>query len=160
MGPSRSTTGVQTMAKAAGTLLLAWLWLAGTPPDAAACSCMPAGPPCEAFWKVHAVFVGRVLAMAEQPSPPWTPGEPLPFGLGVKVTLAVVERLSGDSGDQPTIEITTGRDEGACGYLFEVGRDYVVFARKTEGRALLSTNICTRTRPVGQAAAGRGSTDG
>jgi len=152
MGPLRSPTGVQTMAKAAGTFLLAWLWLVGTPPDAAACSCMPAGPPCEAFWKVHAVFVGRVLATAEQPSRPWKPGEPLPFGLGVKVTLAVVERLSGDSGDQPTIEITTGRDEGACGYLFEVGRDYVVFARKTEGRALLSTDICTRTRPVGQAA--------
>ena len=140
------------MAKAAGTLLLAWLWFAGAPPDAAACSCMPAGPPCEAFWKVHAVFVGRVLATAEQPSQPWKPGEPLPFGLGVKVTLAIVERLAGDSGDEPTIEITTGRGGGDCGYRFEVGRSYVVYAWKTEGRALLSTSICTRTRPVGQAA--------
>jgi hypothetical protein len=44
MGPSRSPTEVQTMAKAAGTLLLACLWLVGTPPDAAACSCSPPGP--------------------------------------------------------------------------------------------------------------------
>jgi len=140
------------MAKAAGTLLLAWLWLAGAPPDAAACSCGPVGPPCEAFWKVDAVFVGRVLATAEQPSRPWKPGEPSPFGLGVKVTLAIVERLAGDSGDEPTIEITTGRSDGDCGYRFEVGGDYVVYARKTEGRALMSTDICTRTRPVSQAA--------
>jgi hypothetical protein len=152
MARSRSLAEVQTMAKAAVTLLLAWLWLAGAPPDAAACSCSPPGPPCEAFWKVDAVFVGRVLATAEQPSQPWKAGEPLPFGLGVKVTLAVVERLAGDSGDQPTIEITTGRGGGDCGYRFEVGRSYVVYAWKTEGRALSSTSICTRTRPVNQAA--------
>ncbi len=150
MGPSRPPE-VPTVAKAAGTLLLAWLWLLGAPPDAAACSCMTPGPPCEAFWQADAVFVGRVLATAEEGFKPWKPGDPSPIGLGVRVTLAISERFLGDVGEQPSIEITTGRGGGDCGYRFEVGRDYVVYAHRTDGRARLSTGICTRTRPVDQA---------
>ncbi len=140
------------MARVAGILLLVCLWLAGAPPQAAACTCSTPGPPCEAFWKAYAVFVGRVLAVAEQPPVRVKPSDPPPIGLGVNVTLAIVERFTGDLGDQPTIEITTGRSDGDCGYRFEVGRDYVVYAWRTEGRALLSTSICTRTRPVDRAA--------
>ncbi len=39
--------------------------------------------------------------------------------------------------------ITTGRGGGDCGYEFEVGKKYLVYADGDKNK--LSTNICTRT---------------
>jgi len=51
---------------------------------------------------------------------------------------------------QKEIEIATGRGGGDCGYPFQTGSEYVVYADKnSEGR--LEAGICSRTRPLAQA---------
>ena len=53
--------------------------------------------------------------------------------------------------NQKEIEIVTGTGGGDCGYEFQIGVDYVVYAYKNaEGR--LETNICSRTRTLAKAA--------
>jgi hypothetical protein len=47
-----------------------------------------------------------------------------------------------------TVTVQTASDSAACGYSFEVGRTYLVYAFKEGG---LSTNICTRTRVIEEA---------
>jgi hypothetical protein len=60
------------------------------------------------------------------------------------------EVLSGVDRNQKEIEIVTGLGGGDCGYDFQIGADYVVYAYKNaEGR--LETNICSRTRPLAEA---------
>jgi hypothetical protein len=65
--------------------------------------------------------------------------------------MRVGEVLSGVAPGENEIEIATGMGGGDCGYPFQPGEDYVVYAYKNaEGR--LETNICSRTRPLAQAA--------
>jgi len=67
------------------------------------------------------------------------------------VRLQLGEVLSGVVRSQKEIEIVTGLGGGDCGYDFQIGADYVVYAYKnTEGR--LETSICSRTRPLADAA--------
>jgi hypothetical protein len=59
--------------------------------------------------------------------------------------------LSGVDRNQKEIEIVTGLGGGDCGYEFQTGVDYVVYAYKNaDGR--LETNICSRTRTLAEAA--------
>jgi len=77
----------------------------------------------------RAVFSGRVLRIDE-------------VGYMLKVTLGVEnswkERLPKE------VVLFTGRGGGDCGYRFEVGEDYLVYAYDSGGTAL-GTNICQRT---------------
>ncbi len=76
----------------------------------------------------------------------------LPRRLGV-VRIEIGEKFSGLDPDQHEIEIATGFGGGDCGYPFQVGMDYIVYAYKNaQGR--LETGICSRTRPLAQAADG------
>jgi hypothetical protein len=53
--------------------------------------------------------------------------------------------------DAKEIEILTGYGGGDCGYQFQVGIEYVIYAYKNSaGR--LETGICMRTRPLAEAA--------
>lgn len=52
---------------------------------------------------------------------------------------------------QKEIEIETGFGGGDCGYQFQVGTEYVVYAYKN-GAGRLETGICSRTRPLADAA--------
>jgi hypothetical protein len=64
--------------------------------------------------------------------------------------MQIGEVLSGVDPRQKEIEILTGQGSGDCGYAFQIGVDYVVYAYKNaEGR--LETNICSRTRTLAQA---------
>jgi len=64
--------------------------------------------------------------------------------------MQIAEMLSGVDPGQKEIEILTGQGYGDCGYAFQIGVDYIVYAYKNaEGR--LETNICTRTRTLAQA---------
>jgi hypothetical protein len=59
--------------------------------------------------------------------------------------------LTGVDPGQKEIEIVTGKGGGDCGYSFHSGVSYVIYAYKnSEGR--LETGICSRTRPLTQAA--------
>jgi hypothetical protein len=59
--------------------------------------------------------------------------------------------LTGVEASQKEIEILTGDGGGDCGYRFQVGIEYVIYAYKNSaGR--LETGICTRTRTLAEAA--------
>lgn len=111
------------------------------PAEADACTCLPAGAPCQAYWDVDAVFVGRVESI-----------EPLAgrslFRRRV-VTFTVVEPLKG-AVTGTRVALRTGYGRGDCGYPFRKGLEYVVYAA-SGGNGELETSICSRTRPVGRA---------
>jgi hypothetical protein len=112
--------------------------------EASACSCggVPAAP-CEVAWGSDAVFAGSVRSI-EQVKDPDNP----PFS----ANLVTIEIERGFINASPgTIQITTGLGGGDCGYGFVTGRQYLVYASKTQsGR--LSTGSCSRTRPLEDAA--------
>jgi hypothetical protein len=130
-----------------------------------ACSCIGPGTPCLSAGSASAVFTGKVLGINNPPSPlpignpgPATsarrtlsdPAFPMQRMLRV-VRFQVADILTGVDSKQKEIEVATGQGGGDCGYPFQVGTDYVVYARKNaEGQ--LETGICHRTRPLTEAA--------
>jgi Carboxypeptidase regulatory-like domain len=125
---------------------------------------MGTGPPCQAAWSAAAVFTGTVIDITEPPPPPRpetrggtasarrTVNDPVPLLPWPKrvVRIQLREVLTGVDPGQKEIEIVTGMGGGDCGYAFQSGVDYVVYAyRNSEGR--LETGICFRTRPLAQA---------
>jgi hypothetical protein len=110
------------------------------------------------------VFTGTVIDIAEpvpaQPEPVGgnstarvlksSSGTPIP-SLKRVVRMQIKEVLTGVDPEQREIEIVTGKGGGDCGYSFQSGTDYVIYAYKnSEGR--LETGICSRTRALTQAA--------
>lgn len=102
--------------------------------SALACTCAPPPGPQESLAASDAVFTGTVVSV--------TPGEG---------TNRVVFRVEGAWKGAKCGEVTvsTALDEAACGYGFQVGTSYLVYATKHQGK--LSTNICSRTRPTASA---------
>jgi hypothetical protein len=98
-----------------------------------ACSCIKPPTPAEARNLSEAVVVGKVLEVA-----------PNGKGSGFVVKLQVEQSWKGPSCTEMTV--ATGRGDGDCGYPFEVGKSYLVYAHK-DGETL-RTNICTRTKPL------------
>ncbi|MGC4049812.1 MAG: hypothetical protein QM757_09900 [Paludibaculum sp.] len=72
------------------------------------------------------------------------PVDPVPLR---RVRFRVSSALQGVPEGNKEIIVGTGRGGGDCGYLFEVGQEYVVDAyRSADG--WLETGICTRTRLI------------
>jgi 5-hydroxyisourate hydrolase-like protein (transthyretin family) len=113
--------------------------------DASACSCVDAGPACAAYWKVAAVFVGRVESIANV-----TGKGPGRFLSSRQVRLTVSEAFNGVSGK--TIDVTTGSGGGDCGFAFRQGGEYLVYATRDEATGGLLVSVCSRTRDLSQAA--------
>ena len=105
------------------------------PRSADACSCMGPQAPCEAAWQVDAVFVAQVVRVERS-------------SMRVRAHLLPLETFLGAS---DITSVDTGMGGGDCGYAFQPGETYVIYARgdKTSGR--YSTGICNRTRPLSQA---------
>ncbi len=126
--------------KAAPFLALAVLLL---PREAAACSCESepsdlASALLRARKRADAVFVGRVRVIDFEP----TSGR---RGLNV-VTFDVAQTFKGPAHKQHVV-MTIPFDGATCGYPFEVGEDYLVYADKDEkptGRFI--TSWCSRTQ--------------
>jgi hypothetical protein len=101
-----------------------------------ACSCVPQGSQSietqvkEAYTNSTAVFVGEVVEVIEKPDVYIT-----------EVKFKDVKSWKNEFKD--AVSITTGRGGGDCGYEFEVGKKYLVYADGDKNK--LSTNICTRT---------------
>jgi hypothetical protein len=108
-----------------------------SPKSADACSCAGPGLPCDAAWRADAVFVGHIVSI-----------ESSSMG-GRLVQLAVVEAFRGFQLSQVTL--VTGYGQADCGYPFRMGESYVVYAHRSP-TGQLSTSICSRTRPVANAA--------
>ena len=100
------------------------------PAAASACSCMQQTPE-EAGQNATAIFEGRVTRI-EDPQ-----GEP-------KVVFQVVRSFKGPSHE--SLDIRTGNSSAACGYAFEEGKSYLVYANDADG--VLSTSLCSRTQPI------------
>jgi hypothetical protein len=106
------------------------------------CSCVvsPSGnPPCQSAWQFETVFTGTVESID-------VPVQRADFAQK-KVRMTVGEGFRGLAADQREVVIETGMGGGDCGYGFERGRKYIVYASKKPGGGL-STGICSPTRPV------------
>jgi hypothetical protein len=77
--------------------------------------------------------LARSPAAIPQPAPLWR----------VKITLSVSEQFRGAAGD--TFVIRSGLGGGDCGYPFEVGHEYLVFANQNQGELIVTS--CSATRP-------------
>ncbi len=119
-----------------------------TETDAAACTCMsPKRPTCEVWWQTSAIFVGRVTRIR-------TVSEETSDGRRVAklATLRVRERWQGVQGEREVV-VGTGAGGGDCGFEFEQGKTYLVYASQSTTNGRLETGICSRTALVEQAAA-------
>lgn len=122
------------MNRIAFTLILATAFIVNS---ALACSCAPPGPPKESLDQSTAVFSGKVTAVEKEG----------PFGL--IVTFAVDSAWKGVA--EKTIKVGTASNDAMCGYSFEKGKSYLVYASVAPGAKKLQTNICSRTRSLDDA---------
>jgi hypothetical protein len=96
---------------------------------------MSPGAPCQAFGEADTVFSGQVISINTQPSSDrgWS---------NRIVRFLVKESFRGVN--TPEVEVTTGMGGGDCGFGFQIGKEYLVYAYLGEGKKL-ATGICTRT---------------
>src|SRR6185369_5505449 len=96
------------------------------------CSCFPSGPPCEAAWKSPAVFAGKIVELTRETRAPG-PGVMINGFLGTHAIFEVTERFIGMQGRENRIEVRTGMGGGDCGFPFQLGESYVVYASENQG---------------------------
>jgi Carboxypeptidase regulatory-like domain/Tissue inhibitor of metalloproteinase len=113
-----------------------------------ACSCASSGPPCQSFWQADAVFSATVVSKSVTT---------IDGGIDLKrkeqqvaVKLLVEDVFRGGLGGND-IEVITGMGGGDCGYNFEKGKKYLVYAYEHQNK--LHASICSRTRLLSEAAA-------
>lgn len=114
------------------------------PRGAFACSCMMPPDSVTAMGTSDVVFAGQVASIVDR-----SIGQMQSSMDPMLVTFQVNTVWKGDP--KPSLSITTSRDSASCGYKFEPGREYIVYANVFEGQ--LSTNICTRTALLADAQA-------
>jgi Carboxypeptidase regulatory-like domain len=116
--------------------------------DSFACDCMASGPPCQAYWQADAVFVGQVKAKdLKARFEKGRNGEELRVlgGGEVRVTFTITDAFRGSLGKE--VDIFTSDSSAACGYGFENGGVYIVYAHEyPKGSGKLHASICSRTQ--------------
>jgi hypothetical protein len=109
--------------------------------EAAACKCKVPPPPEEAMAGSVAVFEGTVTEVRG-------PKDEAEHG-NLEVTLRIGRRFKGAEAD--TVTVITSNSSAACGYGFEQGMTYLVYANDgDDGR--LSVGLCSRTARIEDAA--------
>src|SRR5262245_10077945 len=129
------------MKKSLGYLLVSAAVVAWLPSSGSACSC--AGPltVCEAYDAATAVFTGVVSLISDTSIKLEAGSQSLTYA-GKLVRFSVEHVYKGQESAELSVE--TGSGGGDCGYHFEAGIRYLVYAyAATQGR--LGTGICTRT---------------
>lgn len=125
---------------AAAVALGASLTTAASP--AQACSCMPSGPVCQAYWNTDAVFDATVVRI-ERAAREDILGNELVTSSKRLVTLDVRHTWKGLGSGH--LQVLTNEYEAACGFTFKEGVRYLVFAR--QGRSgELEVSLCSATR--------------
>jgi hypothetical protein len=111
--------------------------VAQAPSLAVACSCAPIARD-KMLPTVSDVFIATVVGESEPPASP-APGT-MPFSPEMTITyeLEVASTLKGDA--KGRVAVVTGRDSATCGFPFQKGRRYLVFARR--GLGVLRTGLC------------------
>ncbi|HSH04534.1 MAG TPA: hypothetical protein VLL52_18635 [Anaerolineae bacterium] len=119
------------------TLLLPWLT---HPSDTAwACSCVEGETVTDAVNRAHLVFAGEVTD--EQTLSTLFSSTDTAYAFNVQ------EVWKGEA--SRNLVIQTAKDSAACGYNFNVGNTYLVYAYEYEGQ--LQTNLCSRTTELSSA---------
>jgi hypothetical protein len=121
------------------------LMLSGVTFEVYACSCFGPRLPCEAFGQASAVFIGRAVEGEKRYERRDENGK-IEVTFGGRVHLAVEEVFSGIRGKE--IDIDVG--ETNCGYPFEPGETYLVYADGDLKRGF-SASVCSRTRRLADA---------
>jgi MYXO-CTERM domain-containing protein len=113
-------------------LALVLVVLCARPGEARACSCMAQSIE-DAIAGSDAIFEGIVDSIEE--------------GDGVRhVRFSVTQSWEGVETER--VEVTTSASSASCGYPFEVGTAYLVYATEDAG---LEVSLCSRTRPMDEA---------
>jgi len=113
--------------------------------NAYACSCaFGGGAPCQEYWRADAVFAGTVVSSGRVT---------VDYGYDkseMRVLHMTIEQpIRGIKTAE--LDVITGWGGGDCGYGFQVGKRYLVYAYREEKDKRLSTSICSRTRPLADA---------
>jgi len=124
--------------------LLAMVFVLGATVAASACSCAPSLDVDQELHRADAVFAGRVVALELVLSSDPAIGVSLEQ---LRATLSVHSAWKGDVGEQTVVY--TVFTCCVCGFRFEIGEEYLVYAIEQDGE--LHTSICTRTRLLGVA---------
>ncbi|WP_102029070.1 hypothetical protein [Salirhabdus sp. Marseille-P4669] len=103
-----------------------------------ACSCVPPGAPVEEMKESSAVFLGKVTEIANKDRGSLT----FPPDIEQVAVQFEVEK-SWKGLNQKEVVVYTASNSASCGFEFEVGREYLVYASEGEGN--LQTSYCTRT---------------
>ncbi|MCG3157648.1 MAG: hypothetical protein DKINENOH_04284 [bacterium] len=118
------------------SMLAALVMIAAASP-AQPCSCVPTPPPAQAFEQADAVLTGMVIDIQEGPAS---------YSLTVRISASEVWKGKKDL----TAEIITASNSAMCGFYFQKGKTYLIYAYENpEGR--LATNNCTRTKLIDRA---------
>jgi hypothetical protein len=123
------------------------LWIVHHPDaQVLACSCMESPLSTQqALERYDAVFLGQILEMrlrsTDHPAQP-DGSEPVD---GIEVVAKVLETWKGT--DQDRIQLFTNPDGGSCGYPFEIGQRYLIWATRSHDE--LTVSSCGRTKRVG-----------
>src|SRR6185503_15892835 len=95
-----------------------------SPSAAFSCTCIISGPPCQTFGNTPAVFVGTPIEVKETTGN-LTEGQGREYAQRI-FTFRVDEPFRGVNAAQ--IEVRTGMGGGDCGYRFNLGERYLVYA--------------------------------
>ena len=109
-----------------------------TPGSVSACSCIGGVSPSEAFEQATAVFSGTVISLEKPISQVFSSADP------VTVVFQVDTVWKGPKQDE--LAVTTPLSSVSCGYEFQIGRSYLVYASGSENA--LQVSKCSRTMPL------------
>ncbi len=125
------------------SLTVAVLFALGlTQGGARACQCMPTHDPAIEYGQVDAAFQGVVINISPSTSPYY-----------LDVLVAVTGYWKGAV--VTFMHVYTGEFDGSCGYTFEVGQAYLIYAMNSTDECCpgVFTSICNRTRFLSSASA-------
>lgn len=128
-------------------LMIGVLWILGTPGQAHACSCAQPGTPSEELEKFSAVFAGRVISVQHTYDP-----DARTVSRDDHTTIGFEVSAVWKGAVRAELSITTPPTGGSCGFVFEEGQEYIVYAYDSpyvDGG--YSTAICSRTALLDQA---------
>lgn len=116
-------------------------------------TCPAPGPACYEYWKTDVVFVGLVTEISHPEiaeGENWAPASLARFSVedafrgvkGKEIEIAASKRRAGI--------IRSSTDD--MGYRFEKGQRYLVYAHRSTTNKWVWSSICSRTRPLAEAA--------
>ncbi len=112
------------------------------------CSCFGTETVKQAFRASDVVIYGEVISIGKH-----NLSKELHYGDTIEwftneVTIKVTTNLK--NGSAEFVTVYTGMGDGDCGFNFQIGKSYLLYANNEtqDGEELLRTNICTRTAEV------------